>query len=128
MVSTNLSGRNPSGCLPCDNFHVNKSLICSCVSTAPTDILPFVLVTNSIAKPVPESREDESHGTLNEGGGEDAALEPLFNIDEAAGIIGRAHWTLRRDIRRGKLRCIRIGRRIMIEQAEIRRIIDEGRG
>ena len=44
-----------------------------------------------------------------------AAVEALLNIDEGARIIGRAHWTLRRDIKIGKLRCIRIGRRIMIE-------------
>jgi hypothetical protein len=55
------------------------------------------------------------------------ALERLLNIDEAARIIGRTHWTLRRDIRRGVLKCIRIGRRIMVEPAEIRRLIEEGR-
>jgi len=55
------------------------------------------------------------------------ALEALLNIDEAAKIIGRAHWTLRRDISSGKLSCIRIGRRIMIEPSEIRRLIEEGR-
>ncbi len=54
-------------------------------------------------------------------------VEPLLNIDEAARIIGRAHWTLRRDIKHGKLRCLYIGRRIMIEPAEIRRLIEEGR-
>jgi Helix-turn-helix domain len=57
----------------------------------------------------------------------DAALERLLNIDEAARIIGRAHWTLRRNIRCGNLRCVRIGRRIMIEPSEIRRVIEEGR-
>ena len=57
----------------------------------------------------------------------DTLVEALLNIDEAARIIGRAHWTLRRDIRCGKLGCVRIGRRIMIELSEIRRLIDEGR-
>ena len=55
-----------------------------------------------------------------------ADLEPLLNIiDDAARIIGRTHWTLRRDIKAGNLRCLRIGRRIMIEASEIRRFIDE---
>jgi Helix-turn-helix domain len=56
-----------------------------------------------------------------------ADLEPLLNIDDAARIIGRTHWTLRRDIKAGNLRCLRIGRRIMIEASEIRRFIDEAR-
>jgi hypothetical protein len=86
-----------------------------------------MLTTNSIAKPLPESREGESANTLIEVGATDAALERLLNIDEAARIIGRAHWTLRRDIKCGKLSCVRIGRRIMIELSEIRRLIEEGR-
>jgi phage regulator Rha-like protein len=56
-----------------------------------------------------------------------AALEPLLDIDEVAKIIGRTHWTLRRDIKHGKLTCVRIGRRIVIEPSEIRRLIEEGR-
>jgi hypothetical protein len=54
-------------------------------------------------------------------------LEPLLKIEEAARIVGRTHWTLRHDVRAGKLRCVRLGRRIMIEPAEIRRLIEEGR-
>ena len=56
-----------------------------------------------------------------------AAMEPLLNIDEAARIIGRTHWTLRRDIKSGRLKCVRIGRRIMIEPSEIRKLIETGR-
>lgn len=72
----------------------------------------IMLVTISFAKPLPEPWEGKSVDTLKEAGANDATLERLLNIDEAARTIGRAHWTLRRDIRRGKLRCIRIGRRI----------------
>jgi hypothetical protein len=86
-----------------------------------------VLVTNSFAKPFPESREGKSVDTRKEVIANDAVLERLLNIDEAARIIGRAHWTLRRDIKVGKLTCVRIGRRIMIEPSEIRRLIEEGR-
>jgi Helix-turn-helix domain len=85
-----------------------------------------MLVTNSFAKSLTESREGEGADTRNEVRAV-VALEPLLNIDEAAQIIGRAHWTLRRDIRAGKLQCIRIGRRIMIAPSEIRRLIEEGR-
>jgi hypothetical protein len=54
-------------------------------------------------------------------------LEPLLKIEDAARIIGRTHWTLRADVKAGKLRCVRIGRRIMIEPAELRRLIEQGR-
>jgi hypothetical protein len=54
-------------------------------------------------------------------------LEPLLKIEDAARLVGRTHWTLRHDVKAGKLRCVRIGRRIMIEQCEIRRLIEEGR-
>jgi hypothetical protein len=55
------------------------------------------------------------------------SMEPLLKIEDAARLIGRTHWTLRQDVKAGKLRCVRIGRRIMIEQSEIRRLIEEGR-
>jgi hypothetical protein len=54
-------------------------------------------------------------------------LEPLLKIEDAARILSRTHWTLRQDVKAGRLRCVRIGRRIMIEQSEIRRLIKEGR-
>lgn len=54
-------------------------------------------------------------------------LEPLLKIEDAAKIVGRTHWTLRADVKAGKVRCVRIGRRIMIEPSEIRRLIEEGR-
>jgi hypothetical protein len=53
------------------------------------------------------------------------ALEPLLKIEEAARIIGKTHWGLRLDIKAGKLKCVRIGQRIMIEPSEIRRLIEE---
>jgi hypothetical protein len=74
-----------------------------------------------------DSRGKTSVGADAGTGASHSAVEALLNIDEAARIIGRAHWTLRRDIKLGKLRCVRIGRRIMIEPSEIRRLIEEGR-
>ena len=86
-----------------------------------------MLVTNRFAKPLPESTEAKSVDTRNEVAANDAVLERLLKIDEVASVIGRAHWTLRRDIKRGTLRCVRIGRRIMIEPSEIRRLVEEAR-
>lgn len=54
-------------------------------------------------------------------------LEPLLTIEDVARLVRRTHWTLRHDVKTGRLRCVRIGRRIMIEPSEIRRLIEEGR-
>ena len=54
-------------------------------------------------------------------------LEPLLKIEDAARLIGRTHWTLRQDVKAGRMRCVRIGRRIMFEPSEIRRLIEESR-
>jgi excisionase family DNA binding protein len=53
-------------------------------------------------------------------------LEPLLTFDEAARILRRSHWTLRRDAQAGRIRVVRIGNALKIEQSEIRRIMNEG--
>jgi hypothetical protein len=53
-------------------------------------------------------------------------LEPLLTLDEAARILGRSHWSLRLDHKAGRLKCVRIGRNLMVEPSEVRRIIDKG--
>lgn len=81
----------------------------------------------SFNKPVADSQAKTPGDALAEIVSSHASVEPLLNIDQVARIIGRAHWTLRRDIKLGKLRCVRIGQRIMIEPSEIRRLIEKGR-
>jgi hypothetical protein len=54
-------------------------------------------------------------------------IGPLLNIEEAAAILRRSHWALRRDIKKGKICCLRMGRRILIEPAECQRLIEEAR-
>jgi predicted DNA-binding transcriptional regulator AlpA len=54
-------------------------------------------------------------------------LEPLLKIEEVSRITGRSHWTLRNDVLLGRIRCIRLGRRMMFEQSEIRRLIEDAR-
>ena len=49
-------------------------------------------------------------------------VEPLETIESAAKILSLSPWTIRLYVR-----PVRIGRRIAIEQAEIRRLIEEGR-
>jgi hypothetical protein len=56
-----------------------------------------------------------------------AMIEPLVTLDEAARILRRSHWTLREDFKAGRMLCVRIGRKLMVEGSELRRIIDAGR-
>lgn len=56
----------------------------------------------------------------------DLAFEPLLTIEQLARVIGRSHWTLRRDAKAGRIRFVRIGNALMIEPAEVRRIKAEG--
>ncbi|MCU1286375.1 MAG: hypothetical protein JWO13_2725 [Acidobacteriales bacterium] len=54
-------------------------------------------------------------------------LEPLLTLDEAAQIIRRSHWTMRKYVADGLLRGVRIGRDLLIEQSELRRFIREAK-
>lgn len=56
----------------------------------------------------------------------DLIMEPLFTVEQLARTVGRSHWTLRRDIKAGRIRCVRIGRALRIEASEVRRIMAEG--
>jgi excisionase family DNA binding protein len=49
-----------------------------------------------------------------------------IGLKEAAELTGLSHWTLRKYIRTGKLRGIRIGKRVLIEPAELERMIKQG--
>lgn len=50
-----------------------------------------------------------------------------LGLKEAAEAIGLSHWQLRKYIREGKLRAVRLGRRVLLEPAELQRLIEEGR-
>ena len=50
-----------------------------------------------------------------------------IGLKDAASSIGLSVWTLRGWIRSGKLRCVRLGRRVMVEPAELKRLVAEGR-
>ncbi len=54
-------------------------------------------------------------------------MEPLKNIHQAAELLGISPWTVRKDIRDGKLRPVRLGRRVLLEEAELERFVAQGR-
>jgi len=55
-------------------------------------------------------------------------MEALLNCEQAAELLGISPWTVRKWLSTNKLRYVRLGRRVLIEPGEIRRIIDLGRG
>ncbi len=54
-------------------------------------------------------------------------VEPLESVESAAKVLSLSPWTIRAYIREGKIRPIRIGRRVLIEPTEVRRLIEQGR-
>ena len=54
-------------------------------------------------------------------------MEALLNIEQAAQKLGLSPWTLRLYLRQGKLRPVRIGRSVLLEEAELSRFIEECR-
>lgn len=51
----------------------------------------------------------------------------LHSVRETSAMFGISHWTVRKHIHDGKIRPTRIGRRVMVSQDEIERILAEGR-
>jgi excisionase family DNA binding protein len=50
-----------------------------------------------------------------------------IGIKEAAAALGLSHWTIRQYIREGKIRAVRIGKRILVEPTELERLLELGR-
>lgn len=48
-------------------------------------------------------------------------------INDAAAALNISHWTVRKFIREGRLAAVRIGRRVLIQPAELERLIEQGR-
>ena len=53
-------------------------------------------------------------------------MRPLKSIEEAAGLLGISKWTVRAYIKAGKLRPVRLGRRVLVREEELERLILEG--
>jgi excisionase family DNA binding protein len=54
--------------------------------------------------------------------------QPLtMSVKDAAAALGLTHWGIRKFIRQGRLRAVRIGRRVLIEPSELQRLLALGR-
>lgn len=54
-------------------------------------------------------------------------MDALLNCEKAAELLGISPWTVRKWLSENKLRAVRLGRRVLIEPAEVRRLIEQGR-
>lgn len=54
-------------------------------------------------------------------------LGRLYDVGEAAAALRKSHWTIRHDIKVGKIRCLRVGNKILIEHHELTRLLDDAR-
>ena len=50
-----------------------------------------------------------------------------LGLKEAAAAVGLSPWTLRHWIKQGRLRSVRLGRRVLIEPGELERLVEQGR-
>jgi excisionase family DNA binding protein len=54
-------------------------------------------------------------------------MRALKSVEEAAGLLGISKWTVRSYVRDGKLKPVRLGRRVLVEEAELERLIASGK-
>lgn len=52
-------------------------------------------------------------------------MRPLKSIEEAAGLLRVSPWTVRAWIRHKKLRPVRLGRRVLLSEEELERLVLE---
>jgi excisionase family DNA binding protein len=50
-----------------------------------------------------------------------------LGVKEAAEAVGLSHWTIRKFIREGKLRSVRLGKRVLVEPEALQALIETGR-
>jgi excisionase family DNA binding protein len=50
-----------------------------------------------------------------------------MGVNDAAALLGVSHWTVKKFIRQGRVKCVRIGRRVLVEPAELERLVERGR-
>jgi len=53
-------------------------------------------------------------------------MRPLKSVEEAAELLRISRWTVRSYIKAGKLRPVRLGRRVLLAEDELERLVAEG--
>jgi len=54
-------------------------------------------------------------------------MKPLYDVQAAARLLSISPWTVRSYIKQGKVRPVRIGRRVLFEEGELERLVNKGR-
>jgi excisionase family DNA binding protein len=52
-------------------------------------------------------------------------MQPLRSVEQAAELLGISRWTVRSYIRTGKLKPVRLGRRVLLAEDELERFVAE---
>ncbi len=55
-------------------------------------------------------------------------MSPLLDLKAASSMLSISIWTLRKWVAAGKVRPIRLGRRVLLEESELERFVAEARG
>jgi excisionase family DNA binding protein len=53
-------------------------------------------------------------------------MTPLYDINSAARLLSISPWTVRSYIAEGKLKAVRIGRRVLLQEVELERLVADG--
>jgi excisionase family DNA binding protein len=53
-------------------------------------------------------------------------MRALKSVEEAAALLGISKWTVRNYIQTGKLKPVRLGRRVLLSEDELERLVLEG--
>ncbi len=54
-------------------------------------------------------------------------MQPLHDIKSAARLLALSPFTIRMWIRQGKLSAVRLGRRVLVEEAELERFVAQAK-
>jgi excisionase family DNA binding protein len=54
-------------------------------------------------------------------------MRALKSVEEAAGLLAISPWTVRSYIKTGKLKPVRLGRRVLVEEAELERFVAQNK-
>ena len=54
-------------------------------------------------------------------------MRALKSVEQAAGLLGISKWSIRAYIKAGKLKPVRLGRRVLLSEEELERLVAEGK-